>query len=240
MTYRRSPAVQRPPLTSSDARSDSDPMDYDSNVHSELKTTPPPGIRGSLKRKAALVEDDEISLFRRVRIKSFVTRRQSDEETSSPISLLQLRIKCPICPLSFTRPEHINRHLRGHNANRPNSCQFDRCGKNFGTIKNLLHHTIYLHQGEYVDNSVTYPPSSVVKGETGTRTIYLSQAESIAFEAQRQRIDTLEVLRRKGEYEAAMSRLKEQRAHKIQEGFNMENWEYFGVDIDRKWTDQWT
>ncbi|KAG4427668.1 hypothetical protein IFR05_016849 [Cadophora sp. M221] len=64
----------------------------------------------------------------------------------------------PPCNLSFTRSEHLARHIRKHTGERPFQCH---CSRRFSRLDNLRQHAQTVHQNEEI------PPESLAA--TGTR-----------------------------------------------------------------------
>ncbi|KAK0114775.1 hypothetical protein ONS95_014258 [Cadophora gregata] len=64
----------------------------------------------------------------------------------------------PPCNLSFTRSEHLARHIRKHTGERPFQCH---CSRRFSRLDNLRQHAQTVHQNEDI------PPESLAA--TGTR-----------------------------------------------------------------------
>jgi hypothetical protein len=52
-------------------------------------------------------------------------------------------IQCHLCQTTFTRQEHLSRHLRSHNAEKPFHCV--KCGKSFSRL-DVLHRHSQLHR----------------------------------------------------------------------------------------------
>lgn len=279
MTYRRSAAVQRPFLTSWNPQANNDPEDYYHRLHTELASSSPPSMEKTLKRKAPLEQDDEIALFRRVRIKSFISRRDSSKRTKltttratedaigvnvpglSPshksetseskaesivlpgtdgpsISKFRKSVKhdnqsddyidhdgnpgypypcdAPGCIVSFTKVEHLTRHLKTHNGDRSNPCNFLHCGKRFGMIENLLRHTVHVHEADYErdpEMSALYDPEMIVKeitvaGGSGCRNVKLKWAEEAALIEQQERTDHDALRQREMDYDVAVTGYK--------------------------------
>lgn len=198
MVYRRSPLVNRPFLTSWDWQSDANAKDYYKGLHSELAISPTPVVEKILKRKSPPEQDDDITLFRRVRIKSFITRSHSDERAKEDVAryqspILSNKCSCRRCASSFSQHEHLDRNA--HANDKPNLCLFPGCTKRFGMLKQRLRHTIEKHKKEY-QNEVSYnnlEAEVIVAGVTilgGTRshTIDLNQVDLVAFNEQQKRV----------------------------------------------------
>ncbi|KZP15058.1 hypothetical protein FIBSPDRAFT_935430 [Athelia psychrophila] len=54
--------------------------------------------------------------------------------------------KCPVCQATFTRPQHVARHMRSHTGDRPYKCQF--CGDQFARSDLLARHVNKCHANE--------------------------------------------------------------------------------------------
>ncbi|KAF9259631.1 hypothetical protein L218DRAFT_963385 [Marasmius fiardii PR-910] len=54
--------------------------------------------------------------------------------------------KCPVCQATFTRPQHVARHMRSHTGDRPYKCQ--HCGDQFARSDLLSRHVNKCHAGE--------------------------------------------------------------------------------------------
>ncbi|KAJ3755727.1 hypothetical protein EV360DRAFT_27500, partial [Lentinula raphanica] len=54
--------------------------------------------------------------------------------------------KCPVCSATFTRPQHVVRHMRSHTGDRPYKCQ--HCGDQFSRSDLLSRHINKCHVGE--------------------------------------------------------------------------------------------
>ncbi|KIM37314.1 hypothetical protein M413DRAFT_277287 [Hebeloma cylindrosporum] len=54
--------------------------------------------------------------------------------------------KCPVCQATFTRPQHVARHMRSHTGDRPYKCQF--CGDQFARSDLLSRHVNKCHASE--------------------------------------------------------------------------------------------
>ncbi|KAF5388889.1 hypothetical protein D9757_005031 [Collybiopsis confluens] len=54
--------------------------------------------------------------------------------------------KCPVCSATFTRPQHVVRHMRSHTGDRPYKCQ--HCGDQFSRSDLLSRHVNKCHVGE--------------------------------------------------------------------------------------------
>ncbi|KAI0321194.1 hypothetical protein OF83DRAFT_369854 [Amylostereum chailletii] len=54
--------------------------------------------------------------------------------------------KCPVCQATFTRPQHVARHMRSHTGDRPYKCQ--HCGDQFARSDLLSRHVNKCHPGE--------------------------------------------------------------------------------------------
>ncbi|KAH8984381.1 hypothetical protein EDB86DRAFT_153566 [Lactarius hatsudake] len=54
--------------------------------------------------------------------------------------------KCPVCNATFTRPQHVARHMRSHTGDRPYKCQ--HCGDQFARSDLLSRHVNKCHPNE--------------------------------------------------------------------------------------------
>ncbi|KAF8589796.1 hypothetical protein K439DRAFT_269714 [Ramaria rubella] len=54
--------------------------------------------------------------------------------------------KCPVCSSTFTRPQHVARHMRSHTGDRPYKCQ--HCGDQFARSDLLSRHVNKCHASE--------------------------------------------------------------------------------------------
>ncbi|KAI0247692.1 hypothetical protein BJV78DRAFT_898758 [Lactifluus subvellereus] len=54
--------------------------------------------------------------------------------------------KCPVCQATFTRPQHVARHMRSHTGDRPYKCQ--HCGDQFARSDLLSRHVNKCHPNE--------------------------------------------------------------------------------------------
>lgn len=54
--------------------------------------------------------------------------------------------KCPVCQATFTRPQHVARHMRSHTGDRPYKCQY--CGDQFARSDLLSRHINKCHSNE--------------------------------------------------------------------------------------------
>ncbi|KZT22412.1 hypothetical protein NEOLEDRAFT_1243965, partial [Neolentinus lepideus HHB14362 ss-1] len=54
--------------------------------------------------------------------------------------------KCPVCQATFTRPQHVQRHMRSHTGDRPYKCQ--HCGDQFARSDLLSRHVNKCHANE--------------------------------------------------------------------------------------------
>ncbi|KAL4062189.1 hypothetical protein J3A83DRAFT_4039373, partial [Scleroderma citrinum] len=63
--------------------------------------------------------------------------------------------KCPVCQATFTRPQHVARHMRSHTGDRPYKCQY--CGDQFARSDLLSRHINKCHANEK-------PPPSAAGG----------------------------------------------------------------------------
>ncbi|KAF8885466.1 hypothetical protein BD779DRAFT_674752 [Infundibulicybe gibba] len=54
--------------------------------------------------------------------------------------------KCPVCQATFTRPQHVARHMRSHTGDRPYKCQ--HCGDQFARSDLLSRHVNKCHAHE--------------------------------------------------------------------------------------------
>lgn len=54
--------------------------------------------------------------------------------------------KCPVCQATFTRPQHVARHMRSHTGDRPYKCQY--CGDQFARSDLLSRHINKCHANE--------------------------------------------------------------------------------------------
>ncbi|EIN03500.1 hypothetical protein PUNSTDRAFT_123274 [Punctularia strigosozonata HHB-11173 SS5] len=64
--------------------------------------------------------------------------------------------KCPVCQATFTRPQHVARHMRSHTGDRPYKCQ--HCGDQFARSDLLSRHINKCHASE--KPPVTNAPSN--------------------------------------------------------------------------------
>ncbi|KAI9566941.1 hypothetical protein HD554DRAFT_2114045 [Boletus coccyginus] len=61
--------------------------------------------------------------------------------------------KCPVCQATFTRPQHVARHMRSHTGDRPYKCQY--CGDQFARSDLLARHINKCHASEKPAPNVT-------------------------------------------------------------------------------------
>ncbi|KAJ7581893.1 hypothetical protein C8J56DRAFT_958454 [Mycena floridula] len=69
--------------------------------------------------------------------------------------------KCPVCEATFTRPQHVARHMRSHTGDRPYKCQ--HCGDQFARSDLLSRHVNKCHAG-------AAPPSGANARRKGSAT----------------------------------------------------------------------
>ncbi|CAL1715925.1 unnamed protein product [Somion occarium] len=70
--------------------------------------------------------------------------------------------KCPVCNSTFTRPQHVARHMRSHTGDRPYKCQ--HCGDQFARSDLLSRHVNKCHASE--KPPTTTAPNNRRKGPT--------------------------------------------------------------------------
>ncbi|KAI9738184.1 MAG: hypothetical protein M1834_008682 [Cirrosporium novae-zelandiae] len=82
-----------------------------------------------------------------------VSENESDPESGRPSKKKKgQRFFCtdfPPCTLSFTRSEHLARHIRKHTGERPFQCH---CARRFSRLDNLRQHAQTVHQHEEIPN----------------------------------------------------------------------------------------
>ncbi|KAF8840937.1 hypothetical protein BDN67DRAFT_967868 [Paxillus ammoniavirescens] len=61
--------------------------------------------------------------------------------------------KCPVCQATFTRPQHVARHMRSHTGDRPYKCQY--CGDQFARSDLLSRHVNKCHANEKPASNAT-------------------------------------------------------------------------------------
>ncbi|KAG7091688.1 hypothetical protein E1B28_010710 [Marasmius oreades] len=81
--------------------------------------------------------------------------------------------KCPVCQATFTRPQHVARHMRSHTGDRPYKCQ--HCGDQFARSDLLSRHVNKCHAGEKATVGGA-PPTGRRKGSSATRATTSKQA----------------------------------------------------------------
>ncbi|KAH8832187.1 hypothetical protein DL96DRAFT_1590177 [Flagelloscypha sp. PMI_526] len=74
--------------------------------------------------------------------------------------------KCPVCSATFTRPQHVTRHMRSHTGDRPYKCTF--CGDQFARSDLLSRHVNKCHAGETLPPAGISGPVSTKRGKGGT------------------------------------------------------------------------
>ncbi|KAI0346212.1 hypothetical protein BDW22DRAFT_730994 [Trametopsis cervina] len=75
--------------------------------------------------------------------------------------------KCPVCSSTFTRPQHVARHMRSHTGDRPYKCQ--HCGDQFARSDLLSRHINKCHAAEK-------PPTTTVPNNRRKGTAAASRA----------------------------------------------------------------
>ncbi|KAF9231345.1 hypothetical protein BU15DRAFT_24558, partial [Melanogaster broomeanus] len=81
--------------------------------------------------------------------------------------------KCPVCQATFTRPQHVARHMRSHTGDRPYKCQY--CGDQFARSDLLSRHVNKCHANEKPPQNA--PPGGRRKGSaTASRATTSKQA----------------------------------------------------------------
>ncbi|KAG1820835.1 uncharacterized protein BJ212DRAFT_1335782 [Suillus subaureus] len=71
--------------------------------------------------------------------------------------------QCPVCQATFTRPQHVARHMRSHTGDRPYKCQY--CGDQFARSDLLSRHVNKCHANEKPPQTAT---NGRRKGSTST------------------------------------------------------------------------
>ncbi|KAH7106340.1 hypothetical protein BKA62DRAFT_612026 [Auriculariales sp. MPI-PUGE-AT-0066] len=61
--------------------------------------------------------------------------------------------RCPVCQSTFTRPQHVARHMRSHTGDRPYKCQI--CGDQFARSDLLSRHVNKCHAADKPANSTS-------------------------------------------------------------------------------------
>ncbi|KAG1764310.1 hypothetical protein EDD22DRAFT_455933 [Suillus occidentalis] len=61
--------------------------------------------------------------------------------------------QCPVCQATFTRPQHVARHMRSHTGDRPYKCQY--CGDQFARSDLLSRHVNKCHANEKPPQNAT-------------------------------------------------------------------------------------
>ncbi|KAJ7240142.1 hypothetical protein B0H12DRAFT_57592 [Mycena haematopus] len=89
--------------------------------------------------------------------------------------------KCPVCQATFTRPQHVARHMRSHTGDRPYKCQ--HCGDQFARSDLLSRHVNKCHAAEKAllsnpsgSTSIGAPGGSRRKQTAATRATTSKQA----------------------------------------------------------------
>ncbi|KAL5525869.1 hypothetical protein ACEPAG_7207 [Sanghuangporus baumii] len=80
--------------------------------------------------------------------------------------------KCPVCQATFTRPQHVARHMRSHTGDRPYKCQ--HCGDQFARSDLLSRHVNKCHAGD--KPPTTTAPTRRKGGSSSTRATTSKQA----------------------------------------------------------------
>ncbi|KAI5122516.1 hypothetical protein M0805_005244 [Coniferiporia weirii] len=82
--------------------------------------------------------------------------------------------KCPVCQATFTRPQHVARHMRSHTGDRPYKCQ--HCGDQFARSDLLSRHVNKCHAGDKPPTTTAPTRRKGQHGASSTRATTSKQA----------------------------------------------------------------
>ncbi|KLO13025.1 hypothetical protein SCHPADRAFT_915375 [Schizopora paradoxa] len=82
--------------------------------------------------------------------------------------------KCPVCQATFTRPQHVARHMRSHTGDRPYKCRL--CGDQFARSDLLSRHVNKCHAGDKPPTTTTPARRKGHHGLSSTRATTSKQA----------------------------------------------------------------
>jgi C2H2 transcription facotor len=132
---------------------DQQPHDGDTSVTTPKPIAPPPDTRTSTPN-----EDDNEAMDLDEEQENEDSDGEGDENSRKRKGQRFFCVDYPPCSLSFTRSEHLARHIRKHTGERPFQCH---CSRRFSRLDNLRQHAQTVHVNEEI------PAESLAA--TGTR-----------------------------------------------------------------------